>query len=88
MLYQIVDESVKKLEAEVGPIAGAPVKMGRGIVNRLLSGPDVQKLCASAIEILDSMLSSKSLHIVPNPDIQGKIILSRSFNSLSRNPVI
>lgn len=70
VLYQIVDESVKKLEAEVGPIAGAPVKMGRGIVNRLLSGPDVQKLCASAIEILDSMLSSKSLHIVPNPDIQ------------------
>lgn len=79
VLYQIVDESVRKLEAEVGPIAGVPVKMGRGIVNRLSSGPEVQKLCASAIELLDSMISSNSLHLSPNPDIQGKIILSRSF---------
>lgn len=70
VLYQIVDESVRKLEAEVGPIAGVPVKMGRGIVNRLSSGPEVQKLCASAIELLDSMISSNSLHLSPNPDIQ------------------
>lgn len=81
MLYQIVDDAVRKLEAEVGPIAGVPVKMGRGIVNRLSSGPEVQKLCASAIELLDSMLSSKSLHLLPNPDIQGNIILSRSLLS-------
>ncbi|KAE8672071.1 Vernalization5/VIN3-like, putative isoform 2 [Hibiscus syriacus] len=33
--------SVKKLEAEVGPLTGVPVKIGRGIVNRLSSGPEV-----------------------------------------------
>ncbi|XP_031372854.1 VIN3-like protein 2 isoform X2 [Punica granatum] len=54
----IVEEAVKKLEAEVGPLSGLPVKMGRGIVNRLSSGPAVQKLCASAVELLDFMLSS------------------------------
>lgn len=79
MLYQIVNDSVRKLEAEVGPIAGVTAKMGRGIVNRLSSGPEVQNLCASAIELLDSMLSTKSLHLSPNPDIQGKIFWSRSL---------
>lgn len=36
-LYKIVDEAVKKLEPEVGPLIGSPVKIGRGIVNRLSS---------------------------------------------------
>ncbi|XP_039005029.1 VIN3-like protein 2 isoform X2 [Hibiscus syriacus] len=55
-LSEIVDEAVKKLEAEVGPLTGVPVKMGRGIVNRLSSGPEVQRLCSSAIELLDKMI--------------------------------
>lgn len=70
-LYNIVDEAVKKLEAEVGPLTGLPVKMGRGIVNRLSSGPEVQKLCAFALESLDKMLSSTVAHPFPDPIIRG-----------------
>lgn len=58
-LYQIVDEAVKKLEEEMGPLTGIPVKKARGIVNRLSSGQEVQKLCASAVESLDLMLSNR-----------------------------
>ncbi|KAL5836349.1 hypothetical protein ACOSQ3_015904 [Xanthoceras sorbifolium] len=66
-ISKIVDEAVKKLEDEVGPLTGLPVKMGRGIVNRLSSGPEVQKLCACAVESLDKMISST---ILSNPTIQ------------------
>ncbi|XP_050217015.1 VIN3-like protein 2 [Mercurialis annua] len=61
-LYEIVDEAAKQLEDEVGPLTGLPVKMGRGIVNRLSSGPEVQKLCAFALESLDKILSSTVMH--------------------------
>uniref|UniRef100_A0A2P2LES9 Oberon-like PHD finger domain-containing protein n=1 Tax=Rhizophora mucronata TaxID=61149 RepID=A0A2P2LES9_RHIMU len=70
-LHEIVDDVAKRLEAEVGPLTGLPVKMGRGIVNRLSSGPEVQKLCASAMESLDKMLSSSILLPLPNPKIKG-----------------
>jgi hypothetical protein len=73
-LYEIMDEAVKKLEAEVGPLTGLPVKMGRGIVNRLSSGPEVQKLCFLAVESLDCMLSNKILHPLPVPMIQGNLV--------------
>ncbi|CAF2068884.1 unnamed protein product, partial [Brassica oleracea] len=53
-LCEVVDEAVKSLEADVGPLTGLPLKMGRGIVNRLQSGPDVQKLCSSALESLET----------------------------------
>ncbi|XP_056851711.1 VIN3-like protein 2 [Raphanus sativus] len=53
---EVVDEAVKSLEADVGgPLSGLPMKMGRGIVNRLQSGPDVQKLCSSALESLQPL---------------------------------
>lgn len=71
-LYEIVDGAVSKLQAEVGPLTGLPVKMGRGIVNRLSSGPEVQKLCASALELLDSMLNSAPSYSSPNPIIPDK----------------
>ncbi|CAA2980976.1 Hypothetical predicted protein [Olea europaea subsp. europaea] len=58
-LYGIVDEAVKKLEEDVGPLTGLPVKTARGIVNRLSSGPEVQRLCASAVNSLDSTLSNR-----------------------------
>ncbi|KAI3446639.1 hypothetical protein Pfo_003304 [Paulownia fortunei] len=58
-LYGIIDEAVKKLEEEVGPLTGLPVKKARGIVNRLSSGPEIQRLCASAVESLDLMLSNR-----------------------------
>ncbi|KAL2928905.1 VIN3-like protein 2 [Bienertia sinuspersici] len=50
----IVDDAVKLLEVEVGTLTGVPVKMGRGIVNRLSSGQEVQRLCASAVELFES----------------------------------
>ncbi|KAF8677016.1 hypothetical protein HU200_046472 [Digitaria exilis] len=58
-LHGIVDTALKKLEAEVGPISGAP-NMGRGIVSRLTVGAEVQKLCAQAIDAMESMYSGAS----------------------------
>ncbi|KAF3508291.1 hypothetical protein F2Q69_00009847 [Brassica cretica] len=49
---EAVEKAVKCLEADVGPLT---MKMGRGIVNRLNSGPDVQKLCSSALEYLQTL---------------------------------
>ncbi|EYU37323.1 hypothetical protein MIMGU_mgv1a0029912mg, partial [Erythranthe guttata] len=58
-LCEDIDEAVKLLEEELGPLTGLPVKMARGIVNRLSSGPQIQNLCASVIESLDSMLTER-----------------------------
>ncbi|PSS36218.1 VIN3-like protein [Actinidia chinensis var. chinensis] len=69
-LYEIIDEAAKMLEAEVGPFTGLPVKTARGIVNRLSSGPEVQRLCAFAIESLDLMLSDTSCHVSSNHVIE------------------
>lgn len=61
-LHEIVDEARKKLESEVGPIDDLE-NMARGIVNRLSVGAEVQKLCASAVDLLDSMRSdAQSAH--------------------------
>ncbi|KAF0935659.1 hypothetical protein E2562_035106 [Oryza meyeriana var. granulata] len=54
VLHEIVDTAMKKLEAEVGPISGV-ANMGRGIVSRLAVGAEVQKLCAQAIEAMQSL---------------------------------
>ncbi|XP_042050297.1 VIN3-like protein 2 isoform X2 [Salvia splendens] len=59
-LCAYVDEAVSKLEEDVGPLTGLPVKKARGIVNRLSSGQEIQKLCASAVESLDLMLSERA----------------------------
>ncbi|CDY51654.1 BnaAnng10940D [Brassica napus] len=62
---EVVDEAVKSLEADVGPLSGLPMKMGRGIVNRLGSGPDVQKLCSSALESLQPLETKPSYDTAP-----------------------
>lgn len=59
VLHEIVDTALKKLEAEVGPISGAP-NMSRGIVSRLTVGAEVQKLCAQAIDAMESLFSDVS----------------------------
>ncbi|XP_042054726.1 VIN3-like protein 2 isoform X2 [Salvia splendens] len=59
-LCAYIDEAVSKLEEDVGPLTGLPVKKARGIVNRLSSGLEIQKLCASAVESLDIMLSERA----------------------------
>ncbi|CAA7409358.1 unnamed protein product [Spirodela intermedia] len=55
-LHSFVDAAMKKLEQEVGALDGLPVRMARGIVNRLSSGAEVQRLCADAISLLGSIL--------------------------------
>lgn len=67
----IVDEAMKKLETDVGPFSGLPVKMARGIVNRLSSGPEVQRLCSTAIELLDSIPSDSGFRMSSNLAVQG-----------------
>lgn len=69
-LNDIVNEAAKKLEVDVGPLTGLPVKQARGIVNRLSSGPEVQRLCAFAVESLDLMLSGTFRHVSSNHVIQ------------------
>lgn len=56
-LLELMDEAVKKLEGDVGPLSGWAMKMARGVVNRLSSGAQVQKLCSLAMEALDKMVS-------------------------------
>ncbi|WCJ42201.1 vernalization5/VIN3-like [Euphorbia peplus] len=71
-LYEIVEEAVKLLQDEVGPVSGLPVKMGRGIVNRLSSGPEILKHCASALESLDKIVSTITLPQLPAPAVRDK----------------
>jgi len=56
-LHDIVDRAARKLEEEVGPVSGVSSKMARGIVSRLSTGLEVQKLCSLAIEKADDLLS-------------------------------
>lgn len=73
-LHDIVNEAAMKLEADVGPLTGLPVKQARGIVNRLSSGPEVQRLCAFAVESLDLVLSGTFCRVSSNHVIQGELI--------------
>ncbi|WOK92112.1 protein VERNALIZATION INSENSITIVE 3 isoform X1 [Canna indica] len=74
-LHEIVDSAMKKLEAEVGPINDLP-NMARGIVNRLSVGAEVQRMCALAVNLLDSMHSG-ALSI--NAQFQHTNLMSSSF---------
>ncbi|KAI7733037.1 hypothetical protein M8C21_029830, partial [Ambrosia artemisiifolia] len=44
-VHEIVNEAIKKLEANVGSLTGSPVKRTSGIVNKLSSGCDSKNLC-------------------------------------------
>ncbi|KAF8404716.1 hypothetical protein HHK36_009605 [Tetracentron sinense] len=84
-LQRIVAVAAKKLKKEVGPLDRVCAKMARGIVNRLPCGAEVQKLCASAIEALDFMLSD------PNPDhkdVKGPPTCCIRFKEVSMNSVV
>uniref|UniRef100_A0ACD6AG09 Uncharacterized protein n=1 Tax=Avena sativa TaxID=4498 RepID=A0ACD6AG09_AVESA len=78
VLHEIVDTAMKKLESELGPISGLPDK-GRGIVGRLPVGAEVQKLCAHAIETLESMLSGA---LTAESQIQGSCMVPSKFIKL------
>ena len=58
--HDIVLQAARKLEEEVGPINGVSSKMARGIVSRLSTGLEVQKLCALAIEKAEAFVSMVS----------------------------
>ncbi|KAI3754654.1 hypothetical protein L1987_54441 [Smallanthus sonchifolius] len=74
-LHEIVNEAMEKLEADVGPLTGLPVKRARGIVNRLCSGQEIQKICASAVESLDSVLSNMTFSdVAADPSILTPIV--------------
>lgn len=72
--HDIVLRAARKLEEEVGPINGVSSKMARGIVSRLSSGLEVQKLCALAIGKVEALVS-----MVSSP---GKDLPLRAENSL------
>ncbi|TVU43281.1 hypothetical protein EJB05_09736, partial [Eragrostis curvula] len=58
-LVNIISSAVKTLEKEVGSaLDQVSAIMGRGIVNRLSCGADVQKLCSCALEIVDSAVDN------------------------------
>ncbi|KAE9462419.1 hypothetical protein C3L33_05657, partial [Rhododendron williamsianum] len=78
-LYELVDGAVKKLEEDVGPLTGLPVKNARGIVNRLSSGPNVQRLCALAVESLDSMLSKALRYVSSNYQNQESNLIASNI---------
>ncbi|KAJ3698740.1 hypothetical protein LUZ61_002445 [Rhynchospora tenuis] len=82
-LHEVVDLARKKLEIDVGPITGSP-NMGRGIVNRLQSGGEVQKLCARGIELIESIISSAS----PSPVVEQKIKQTPIPSSFIRFPIV
>ncbi|CAN8229966.1 unnamed protein product [Cochlearia groenlandica] len=73
-LSEALDEAVKSLEADVGPLTGLSMKMGRGIVNRLQSGPSVQKLCSSALESLETLDTTLSDVAAALPSPRGSKI--------------
>ncbi|KAG6483106.1 hypothetical protein ZIOFF_059746 [Zingiber officinale] len=56
----VVNLAVRILKKEVGPLAKVSTVMARGIVNRLNCGAEVQRLCASALEAADSLLTTSS----------------------------
>lgn len=60
-LHEIVDNAMKKLESEVGPLNDLS-NMARGIVNRLSVGAEVQRLCEHAVQLRDSMFLSGMLY--------------------------
>ncbi|KAL6843164.1 hypothetical protein ACP4OV_026877 [Aristida adscensionis] len=58
-LASIISSAVKTLEEEVGgALDQVSAIMGRGIVNRLSCCANVQKLCLSALEIVDSTVDN------------------------------
>ncbi|VAI43896.1 unnamed protein product [Triticum turgidum subsp. durum] len=59
VLHKFVDIAKQKLEAEVGSVAGHG-SMGRGIVSRLTCGAEVQKLCAEALDVMQSKFPVES----------------------------
>ena len=76
-IANIISSAVKTLEKEVGgALDQVSAIMGRGIVNRLSCGAEVQKLCSSALEIVDSTVDNTlEFELNDNPKVLGKFLL-------------
>jgi len=72
-IANIISSAVKTLEKEVGgALDQVSAIMGRGIVNRLSCGAEVQKLCSSALEIVDSAVDNTlEFELNDNPKVLG-----------------
>ncbi|XP_020250135.1 VIN3-like protein 2 [Asparagus officinalis] len=70
-LQNTVNEAVKKLKKELGPLDKVSAVMARGIVNRLACGAEVQKLCGLAVQALDTMLSRTFDGLVNSADLKN-----------------
>lgn len=87
-VHKIVNEAIEKLEVDVGPLTGLPVKRARGIINRLASGQEVQRLCAFAVESLDSIISNTHVPAVKDfaimtPNVKYENVCSSSLSNPS-----
>jgi hypothetical protein len=76
-IASIISSAVKTLEKEVGgALDQVSAIMGRGIVNRLSCGAEVQKLCSNALEIVDSTVDNTLEFVLnDNPKVLGKFLL-------------
>nr|AIN76719.1 vernalization insensitive 3 [Agapanthus praecox subsp. orientalis] len=89
-LHNIVNEAVKKLKKELGPLDKVSLVMARGIVNRLACGAEVQKLCALAVDALDAMLSGTFQGLVDtgHPKILGPQSFQIHFEDISPTSLV
>ena len=71
-LHKRIDMAAKKLKKELGPLDRVCEKMGRGIVNRLACGAEVQRLCASALEAFGALVSQPNTFVVDQRPPPGK----------------
>lgn len=76
-LASIISSAAKALEKEVGgALDEVSAITGRGIVNRLTCGAEVQKLCSSALEIVDSTVDNVLESYSNNsPKLLGNFVL-------------
>lgn len=76
-ITSMIGSAVRTLEKEVGgALDQVSAIMGRGIVNRLSCGAEVQKLCSSALEIVESTVDNTlEFELNNNPKILGKSVL-------------
>ncbi|KDP41489.1 hypothetical protein JCGZ_15896 [Jatropha curcas] len=77
-----LESALQLLKNELGPLDLVYAKMARGIVNRLSCGAEVQNLCASAVEVFDSMVSDCSVdHMENTKPVSCQIRFEESFSS-------
>lgn len=80
-IVSLISSAAKTLEKEVGgALDQVSVTMGRGIVNRLTCGAEVQKLCSNALEMVDSVVDNiLDFESNNSPKLLGKFVLYLTY---------